>query len=116
MIELINGNLAKNEIEAFNSQYLIMMQNLSNLGKQKKQLESEEKKIKNVLKKCFDEYGIKSIDNEFIKITRVKGSEDSKTIDLKEFEKSEPETYADILEDYPKLVKGKSSTIRFDVK
>lgn len=116
MIELINGEFEKNEVVAFNSQYLSMMENLSNLSKQKKRLEDEEKKIKNVLKQCFDEYGIKSLDNEFIKITRVKGSEDSVTIDLKEFENNEPETYADILADYPKTVKGKSSSIRFDVK
>lgn len=113
---LNNEQFTSEEIKVFEEQFLANMESLSALNKQKKKLEDEEKKIKEVLKKVFDEYGIKSLDNQFIKITRVAGSADSTTIDLKEFEKNEPETYAEILADYPKTVKGKSGSIRFDVK
>lgn len=116
-IALLNSeSFTDEEVKVFESQFLATMQNLSNLNKQKKKLESEEKKAKEQLKKVFDEYGIKSLDNQYIKITRVAGSADSVTIDLKKFQEEEPETYDEILADYPKTVKGKSGSIRFDVK
>jgi len=110
------GAFTQEELNVFEEQYLAVMQDLSKLTKQKKQLEEAESAAKEQLKKVFDFYGIKSLDNQFIKITRVEKSVDSVTIDLKKFEKEEPETYQDILKDYPKQVKGKSGYIRFEVK
>lgn len=54
----------------------------------------------------MDAYDIKSIDNQYIKITRVNGST-STSIDLKALEKEEPELYAELLKDYPKVTNRK---------
>lgn len=116
-ISLLSGEkFTKEELQIFEEQYLAMMQSLSDMTKQKKKLEDQEKKVKEQLKQVFEQYGIKSLDNQFLKITRVSGSADSVTIDLTKFQENEPETFADILKDYPKTVKGKSASIRFDVK
>lgn len=117
-ITLLNNekNYTENEIKVFESQYLTTMKGLSDAIKAKKKFEEDEKKFKEKLGKIMDENGIKSIDNQYVKIIRVAGTKDSVTIDLKEFEKQEPETYAEILRDYPKTVKGKAESIRFNVK
>lgn len=54
------------------------------------------------------ENGIKSIDNDLVKVTVTKASE-STSIDLKEFQKKEPVSYAELLEDYPKVTKRAES-------
>lgn len=116
-LALLNGEkFTEDEIKVFNEQYLVAMQSLANLTKQKKAIEEQEKNVKGQIEKVFEEYGIKSLDNEVLKITRVAAGKDSITIDLKEFEEKEPETYAEILADYPKKVKGRSGYIKFTVK
>lgn len=96
----------KNEIQVFENQYMEVFKELSNVTKTKKELEEQEKKIKANLQKAMDAYDIKSIDNQYIKITRVNGST-STSIDLKALEKEEPELYAELLEDYPKVTNRK---------
>lgn len=104
------------ELQVFEEQYLLVMQNLAEAVKAKKKLEADEKKFKEQLGKVMDEYGIKSVDNQFLKIIRVAGSEGSQTVDLTKMEKEEPELYADLLKDYPKTTGAKKASIRFDVK
>lgn len=116
LILLNDEKFTEDEIKLFNEQHLAVMKSISNLNKQKKDIEEQEKQLKKHLEKAFEEYGIKSLENDYIKITRIAPGKDSTTIDLKEFEKQEPETYKEILEDYPKVVKGKAAYIRFTVK
>lgn len=104
------------ELKVFEEQYLSVMQNLAEAVKKKKKIEADEKKFKEQLGKVMDEYGIKSVDNQFLKIIRVAGSEGSQTVDLAKMEKEEPELYADLLKDYPKTTGAKKASIRFDVK
>ena len=114
-IALLNGQpFTKEELQVFDQQYLVVFQNLAEVTKQKKVLEDQEKKVKSQLETLMDEYGIKSLDNQFIKITRVAGST-STTIDLKKLETEEPELYNDLLVDYPKTTVKKAS-VRFNVK
>ena len=63
-----------------------------------------------------DRYGIKSLDNQFVKIIRVAGSEGSQTVDLDKMKEAEPELFAELLADYPKTTGAKKASIRFDVK
>lgn len=115
MIVLNNDEqFTKNEIVAFNNQYLQAFQKLSEITKQKKQLEEDENSAKKILEKVMDEHNIKSIDNQFMKITRVNGST-STSVDLKELEKKEPELYKELLEDYPKTT-TKKAYLTFSVK
>lgn len=103
-----------NEVQVFQNQYLAKMQELQQLVNQKKELEKIEKNIKKELEQAMDEHNIKSIDNEFLKITRVEASE-SVSIDLTAMKKKEPDLYDDLMKDYPKVTKRKAY-VRFTVK
>ena len=114
-IALLNGEpFTTEELQVFENQHLAVFQNLAEVAKQKKALEDQEKEIKSQLEKLMDEYKIKSLDNQFIKIIRV-ASSSSTTIDLKKLEEKEPDLFKDLLADYPKTTTRKAS-VRFDVK
>lgn len=116
-IALLNGKpFTEDELTVFNEQYLSVMENLSTVTKQKKALESKEKDIKAQLGKVMDQYGIKSIDNQYLKIIRVAGSDGKTTVDLDKMQKEEPDLYKDLLHDYPKVTGQKKPSVRFDVK
>lgn len=103
-----------NQVKVFENKYLAQMQQLQQLVNHKKELEKTEKQIKKELEQAMDEYNIKSIDNEFLKITRVEASE-SVSIDLAAMKKKEPELYEELLEDYPKVTK-RNAYVKFTVK
>ncbi len=116
-IVLASGDrFTEQEIKVFEEQYLVVMQSLSNMTKQKKALEEQEKKVKGQLEKVMDEYCIKSVENQFLKITRVAASAGKQTIDLDKMQKEEPKLFNDLLADYPKTSGAKKSFVRFDVK
>lgn len=104
----------KNQVQVFEQQYMQVFKQLVDITKTKKQLEEQEKKVKEDIEKAMDAYDIKSIDNQFLKITRVNGST-STSIDLKALEEKEPKLYGELLEDYPKVTNRKSY-LTFKVK
>ena len=103
-----------NQVQVFEQQHMQVFKQLADITKTKKQLEEQEKKVKADLEKAMDAYDIKSIDNQFLKITRVNGST-STSIDLKALEEKEPKLYGELLEDYPKVT-NKKSYLTFKVK
>lgn len=103
-----------NQVQVFENKYLAQMQQLQQLVSQKKELEKIEKDIKKELEEAMNKYNIKSIDNEFLKITRVEACE-LVSIDLTAMKKKEPELYEELLEDYPKVTK-RNAYVRFTVK
>ena len=116
-IALMNGEpFSQEELQVFDKHYLAMFQNLADVTKQKKALEDQEKKVKSQLEKLTDEYGIKSLDNQFIKIIRIDANPGKQTIDVDKLLKEEPELHAELLADYPKTSGAKKAYIRFDVK
>lgn len=114
--DLNDKDFEKNEVTLFENQYMTVFKQLKALTTAKKKLEADEKKAKEQIKRAMDEFGIKSIDNDIIKITRVAAGKDSVTVDLEAFKVAEPEEYADLLADYPKTVKGKAGYVTFKVK
>ncbi len=108
--------MTSKEVAALKKQYLPVMRNLADLTKKKKELDEQEKKVKENLKSAMDKYGIKSIDNDFLLITRVDSGKDKLTVDLDAFKANEPEEYEDLLKDYPKTIKGKAGYVTFKVK
>lgn len=60
------------------------------------------------------EHGVKSIDNDFVKVTVTKASE-SVSVDLKKLQKKEPRLYGELVEDYPKVTK-RAESVRVTVK
>lgn len=116
-IALLNGEpFTKDELQVFESQYLALFQKLAEVTKQKKELEDQEKEAKSQLEKVMNEYGIKSIDNQFIKISRVDANPGKQTIDLDKLLEKEPELHAELLADYPKTTGAKKAYVVFRVK
>lgn len=101
-------------IQEFESKYLQDFKQLRLLEEEKKKLDELSKEAKSKLLDAMLEAGIKSIDNDFIKIMVTNPSE-SVSIDLKEFQKKEPVAYAELLEDYPKVTK-RSESLRITLK
>lgn len=104
------------EIALFEQKYLSACQQLADAVKQKKLIEDQEKKVKEQLEKVMDEYGIKSLENDFIKFTRVAENPGKQTIDIDKMQKEEPELYDELLEDYPKITGAKKAYVTFKVK
>ena len=105
--DMNNKDFESKEVALFENQYLAAMKKLAEMTKAKKKLEAEEKKVKESIEKAMNEYGIKSIDNMIITITRVAAGTDKLTVDVDQLAKEEPELYADLIKDYPKQLKGK---------
>lgn len=103
-----------NELELFQSQALVAMQTLSAIKKQKDELENKEKEYRKALQEAMNKYNIVKFENEYVKISEVKGSI-TQTIDLKQLLDDEPELYDDLLHDYMKIIERKPS-IRITVK
>ena len=106
----------QNEIELYEGHYMTVFKRLAEMVKTTKQIEEDEKKIKEQIEKSMDEFGIKSIDNQYINITRVAAGSNKVTIDLDAFMKAEPNNYAELLADYPKEVKGRAAYVTFKIK
>lgn len=96
-----------NQVQIFENKYMAVMANIALLDKQVKEMQEQQKALKADLEKAMNEYEIKSIDNEYLKITRVEEST-STSIDLKALQKKEPALYGELLEDYPKITKRKA--------
>lgn len=102
------------EVAKFENKYLAVMTAIAFHAQQEKELAAKTKQLKLDLENAMDEHGIKSIDNDLLKITRIEASS-STSIDLKELQKKEPKLYGELLEDYPKVTNRKAS-VRFTVK
>lgn len=117
MIALMDGEeFTKEELQVFNEKYLPAMKDLQHVVKMRKNLEEQEKDLKAKLEPVMDKYGIKSIDNDYVKITRIEANPGRQTIDLERMKKEEPGTYEDLLKDYPKTTGKRKAYVRFDTK
>lgn len=76
----------------FNNAAMTIMQNVSALAKQKKALEEQEKSMREELTSLMDQYGIKSIDNDFVKIT-YKAASTRTSVDSTRLKKEQPDIY-----------------------
>ena len=101
-------------LTSFENKYMVVMAEIAAVTKQEKEIAERNKKLKADLEKAMDEHDIKSIDNEFVKITRVTAT-NTKSLDLKALQESEPALYGELMEDYPKVSNRKAS-IRITVK
>lgn len=103
-----------NELQKFEEQYLESFKQLQKLSKAKKKVEAEEKAVKQQLEKALLEYNIKSIDNEFVRITYVEGTT-SKSIDSKKIQTQSPDFYDKLIKQYEKVT-VKKPYVRITVK
>lgn len=98
----------------FEEKNLQVFKDVQSLEVQIKQLQEQEKDMKSALVKAMEENNIKSLDNDFVKVTYVEPTE-SHTTDWKAFKEREPDVYESISKDYPKVVKRKGY-VRVTVK
>lgn len=103
-----------NALATFESEGMALMQQIAGALKTKKEIEAQEKALKAELLNLMEEYDVKSVDNEYVRITYVAGGE-SHSIDLKALEDAEPELYRDLVNDYHKVTK-RAPSIRITVK
>lgn len=97
-----------NEIQAFESKHMLLMANVAQHIQQEKLLKEQTTKLKEDLGKAMDEFGIKSIDNDLLKITRTAAST-SKSLDTTRLKNEEPELFAELMTDYPKITNRSAS-------
>lgn len=97
-----------NEVKSFENQQLVTIANCILLDSQIKEAKIQLDEQKASLLAAMEKNGIKSIENDFFKVTIVAASS-STSIDLKAFQKEEPVEHAQLLEDYPKVTNRKPS-------
>lgn len=89
---------------------LAIMQQISAISKQKKELEDKEKGVRAALEAAMGQFGIKSFENDILKVTYVAPTIKT-TIDSKALKKDHPNVY----EKYAKVSNVKAS-VRITVK
>lgn len=101
-------------VKKFEQENLAVFRRISELAAQKAAIEETDKKLRAQLVDAMEKYGIEKLDNQWLSITKVAGSQ-STGIDLKAFQKAEPRNYADLLADYPKVTR-RAAYVRIEVK
>lgn len=96
----------ENNLLEFEEHALGAMQKISEVSKSMKQLKEIDAQNRKYIEGLMEEYDVKSIDNEFVKITYVEPTE-ATSVDIKLLETKEPELHQELLEDYPKVTKRK---------
>lgn len=81
-----------NALTLFNDAAMTVMKNVSALIEQKKALEEQEKGMREELTALMDKYDIKSIDNDFVKIT-YKAESTRTSVDSTKLKKEQPDIY-----------------------
>ena len=89
-----------NEV-TFNTEYQHMFKELAVLEDEAKDIEKRRKEVKAELCEAMDKYGIKQIENDYVKVTYV-GQSVSIGVDLKAFQMEEPKKYEKLIKKFSK--------------
>lgn len=98
------------ELTLFQSKAMATMQMIAALDLQKKQLEAQDKALRQELQAAMDKYGVKKFENDILKITYVEPTT-RETIDSKKLKEELPAVAAK----YTKISQVKGS-VRIEVK
>lgn len=101
-----DAEITESDIVAFQSAIPGTLQKITNLFEMKKQMDEQEKMLKAELLKAMEMHGIKSFENDRIKMTYVAPTTRT-TLDTKRLKKDHP----DIMEEY-----GKTSNVSASVR
>lgn len=105
-----------NNLEIFEQKHMMAFIELQSLTKQKKALEERDKEIRDILVKGMDEYGIESIDNEYVNIIRIKATPGKPKLDEKSWRAEDPEGYNEVFSTYNKMAGAKKAHVRITTK
>ena len=92
----------------FNDKYTATMQRYADLETIIKELEDTKKKVRAEIQEAMEFYGIRSFENDILKLTLVAPSV-STTIDTSALQINDPDTYDSLIEVYPKKTERKQS-------
>lgn len=109
----VNFEKTENQI-TFEKNYLATMQRYAELEKTVKELQETQKQVRAEIKDAMKHYNVRSVENDFVKITRVESST-SVTIDTAAIRMARPEQYEELLARFPKTT-HRESHIRVVVK
>ena len=98
------------ELTPAEEKVLPIMQTIRNLALQKKAIEAREKDMREKLKAAMEQFGVKSFDNDLVKVTYIAATT-SRTVDTAALKKK----YPAIAEECSK-VSNKSAYIKIEVK
>ena len=98
------------DLTLFQSKAVVVMQEIANLDRMKKELDAKDKVLRQELQKFMDQYNIKKFENDFLKVTYVAPTTKA-TIDTKKLKEELPA----VAEKYTKVSQVKGS-VRIDVK
>lgn len=79
-------------LQEFTSNALTVMKEIAAINSQKKMLEEQEKKVRMTLEAAMDQYGIKSFDNDILKVTYVAPTTKT-SVDSAKLKKEYPEIF-----------------------
>ena len=98
------------DLAVFQSNAMVIMRKIADLDIQKKQLEAQDKMVRQELQEAMDKYGIKKFENDILKVTYVESTTRT-TIDSKKLKEDLPQVFAK----YSKTSQIKGS-VRIEVK
>lgn len=104
------GDYEDTELVTLDQRVPEVIKAITDLMTQKKQLEEQEKKMREKLQQTMEQCGVKAFENEYVKFTYVAPTE-RKSIDTTKLKKEHPE----IAEAYQKVTKVKAS-VKIEVK
>jgi len=98
------------ELEVFETKSAAIIQSIADIVTQKKDLEEKEKTMKAQLQKAMEQHGIKSFNNEVIKITYIAATT-ANSVDSKKLKEKYPEIASECSK-----VSNKSAYVKVEVK
>jgi len=98
----------ENNVALFEQKYLDALKEYAELEKAVKELDEKKKTARAELLEAMGKYGVRSFENDFLKVTVVAPSI-SKTINTTELRREDPDTYDKLLETYPKVTERRES-------
>lgn len=108
--------MAENNLQVFEKKYMMAFVSLRDLKVQLKEAEEKEKQIKELIKDGMDEFGIDSIDNEYVRINRIPAYPGKPKLDEKAWRAEDPDSYNEIFNKYNKMSGSKKSYITINIK
>lgn len=89
-----NAILEGNEMVAFESKAATVIQAIADIASKKKELDDQDKEMRKQLESAMEQFGIRSFENDLIKITYVEPTTRS-SVDSTKLKKNYPEIYTE---------------------
>lgn len=81
-------------VQLFQTKEVAVIRAMADMLRQKKELEAREKEVRAKLVEAMDAYGVKSFENDLLKVTHIAATSKT-TVDSKRLKKEQPEVYAE---------------------